>query len=99
MNGDITVLNQQIKLLRKTIPQMVAQEIVGVQPMTTPVRYNKRYWPYQYYLGFRYSYDEMADIERWCWRHFKGRFWRSDERFFAFKRQKDFNWFMLRWSK
>lgn len=34
MNGNITVLGQTISLLRKQIPAMVAQQIVGVQPMS-----------------------------------------------------------------
>lgn len=86
-----------IPLLRKHIPTLIAQDIVGVQPMV-PLGFNKKYWPYQYYCGFKYSYQQMEEIERWCWQHFKGRNWRSADRFFAFKRQKDYNWFMLRWS-
>lgn len=98
MNGDITVLNQQISLLRKTIPAMLAKEIAGVQPMSFPVLYNKRYWPYQHYVGFKYSYQQMEEIESWCWKNFKGRYWHSSERFYAFKRQADYNWFVLRWE-
>jgi hypothetical protein len=36
MKGNITVRGQTIALLRKQIPAMMAQQIAGVQPMSTP---------------------------------------------------------------
>jgi hypothetical protein len=80
----------------------MAQQIVGVQPMTGSAgsifnqynskEYNKKYWPYQYVIT-QHSYD----AERWCWERFKGRYWHSHGRKFVFKREKDAVLFALRW--
>jgi hypothetical protein len=93
-----------IPIVRKMMPVLVAQSIVGVQPRGISFeeyskwfiqrKYNKKYWPYQYAV-FDHS---VIEVERWCWTNFKGRYWHSDCRTFVFKRQKDYAWFMLKWG-
>lgn len=95
-----------IPILRTALPKLMAQQIVGVQPMTGSgsifnqffklKEYNKKYWPYQYYIDSS-SYS-ISDVERWCWDKFKGRYWHSHGRKFVFKREKDAAMFALRWS-
>ena len=101
---DHTVL---IPLIRKAIPSMVAQQIVGVQPMTGTggqslyakyfgeKEYNKKYWPYQVTIP---DSSKRYEAERWCWERFKGRYWNSHGRVYVFKRKEDYEWFLLRWS-
>lgn len=93
-----------IPMIRKVMPTTIAQQIVGVQPMTGFEKeyintiwgktYNKKYWPYQYTI----NRDEVFEAERWCWQHFKGRNWNNTHRMFAFKRSRDAVMFALRWA-
>lgn len=92
-----------IPMLRKIMPNTVAQQIVGVQPMTGTggksifnqffaKEYNKKYWPYQYVIT-----QNSNEAERWCWERFKGCYWSNYGRKFVFKREKDAVLFALRW--
>lgn len=91
-----------IPMIRKTMPQVIANQIIGVQPMTGVGRsifsqffdkqFNKKYWPYQYEIT-----QDSREAERWCWERFKGRYWNSYGRKFVFKREKDAVIFALRW--
>lgn len=92
-----------IPILRTALPNLMAQQIVGVQPMTNNLgifnqffdkQFNKKYWPYQYDV----VREDRWDIERWCWDNFKGRYWNSYGRKFVFKREKDAVMFAMRWS-
>lgn len=94
-----------IPVLRTALPNLMAQQIVGVQPMTGTggyslfnqffnKKFNKKYWPYQYYV----KVDVFSEVERWCWERFKGRYWNNYGRQFVFKREKDYTMFVLRWS-
>ena len=106
MAASVTATAQKILLpmIRKVMPQVMAQQIVGVQPMGAGTgsifnqyfykQYNKKYWPYQYYVNV----DVFSEVERWCWDRFKGRYWNNYGRQFAFKREKDYTMFILRWS-
>lgn len=85
------------------MPSLIAQRIVGVQPMTNNLgifnqffekKFNKKYWPYQYYVNV----DVFSEVERWCWDRFKGRYWNNYGRMFVFKREKDYTMFLLRWA-
>jgi hypothetical protein len=102
-----------IPMIRKTMPSLIAQDIVGVQPMPhntgkifsvksnydgikSLAKYlNKNYWPHQYTFKDTISNKE---VERWCYDNFKGRYWRSLHGIYAFKRARDYEWFVLRWS-
>ena len=81
-----------IPLIRKQLPRLIAQDIVGVQPMKSP--YNNKYWPYQTAVN---SY-EIKQIERWCYSCMKSGNWNNYGQFFAFKREADFLAFTLRWA-
>lgn len=92
-----------IPMIRKVMPSLIAQRIVGVQPMTNNLgifnqffekKFNKKYWPYQYYVNV----DVFSEVERWCWDRFKGRYWNNYGRMFVFKREKDYTMFLLRWA-
>lgn len=93
-------------LIRNIKPSTMAQQILGVQPMTGTGKswfsqyyyifqksYNKKYWPYQYTV----EWDSVEDAERWCWKQFKGRNWHSSGTAFVFKRKKDAALFVLKW--
>jgi hypothetical protein len=95
-----------IPIIRKVMPNLITQQITGVQPMSSPSghrhrmdlyfpkTYNKKYWPYQYDV----VREDRWDIERWCWDNFKGRNWNSYGSKFVFKREKDAVLFALRWA-
>jgi hypothetical protein len=93
-----------LPMIRKVMPTIMAQQIVGVQPMTNNLgifnrllykNFNKKYWPYQYFIDDK-TY-RISDVERWCWDQFKGRYWNNYGRNFVFKREKDAVMFALRW--
>lgn len=97
--------NVILPMIRKVMPNIIANQILGVQPMAAGTgsifnmafgdkKYNKKYWPYQYTVD-RAAYKEA---ERWCWERFKGRYWSSSGQRFAFKRSEDAAIFALRWS-
>jgi hypothetical protein len=100
----VTATAQQILLpmIRNVMPNLIAQQITGVQPMSYTgssifnsffaKEYNKKYWPYQYVIT-----QDSREAERWCWDRFKGRYWNSHGRKFVFKREKDAVMFALRW--
>ena len=107
MNGNISVTGQMISLIRKQIPVMIAQQIVGVQPIPSQAgsvfkrdimvgghTFNQRYWPYVKMV----LWNQYFDAERWCYQNFKSRNWRSQGQYFAFKRKEDYTFFMLRWE-
>jgi hypothetical protein len=81
MMGTITISGQQV-----TLPA----------PASLP-GFRSKYWPHQHYLGFKYPWSTIDEVEKWCWQNFKGRYWRSEGRFFGFKRERDYTLFMLRW--
>jgi hypothetical protein len=55
----------------------------------------KKYWPYQYEFPM---IPNRTDIERWCYKNFKSRNWRSMYGTYAFKHEKDYTLFLLRWA-
>jgi hypothetical protein len=62
---------------------------------------NKKYWPYQYKFEFDFHWareSQTIEIDRWCYKNFKSRNWRSMYGTYAFKRKEDFEWFLLRWA-
>lgn len=88
-----------------TTPVTIASQITGVQPMAINQDdifkfiygfngHNKKYWPYQIKLDL----DKLLAAERWCYVNFKSRNWRNVGGSFAFKRQEDYEWFLLRWA-
>jgi hypothetical protein len=96
-----------IPIIRKVMPGLIAQQIIGVQPMAPPTgnifsmnsvfgdkTYSKKFWPHQIMI----DRSKIVDAERWCWNRFKGKYWSSSGGRFVFKRSKDAVIFALRWS-
>lgn len=79
----------------KLISSTYAKELVNTVPRhheeVSP--HNKKYWPHQFVA----EWTKVHAMEQWCYKNFKGKHWRSTGRFFAFKRQKDYEWFILMW--
>lgn len=112
MNGNITVLGQMIPLIRKQIPAMVAQEIVGVQPMNE-VRLFKLRNPTKYKFSRAKWYEAEFDdkyyfeVDKWCEEQFGPhpknpdawcRWFHRDTYRIHFRDEKDYVLFCLRWS-
>lgn len=55
---------------------------------------NNRYWPYQFEIT---EWEQVRHAERFCYNSFKSRNWRNSGRYFGFKRQQDYEWFLLGW--
>jgi hypothetical protein len=93
-----------IPVLRTALPKLMAQDIIGVQPMSSDTGsifgklasevFNKKYWPHQYYV----NYLDRCEVERWCYDNFKSRNWNSYRNLFALKRKEDAMLFALRWG-
>jgi hypothetical protein len=103
-----------IPMIRKTMPSLIAQQIVGVQPMVgaggsifnMKSTYDGIKSLAQYlnknYWPHQYTIRGMTNInevERWCYDNVKGRNWRSLYGVFAFKHEADYAMFLLRWSQ
>lgn len=94
-----------IPILRTALPNLMAQQITGVQPMSgmfkvldktyLNVDQNSRYWPYKMVIEDWY---QISTAERFCYDNFKSRNWRNINRHFYFKRHEDAALFTLRWS-
>lgn len=94
MSTDLTEMQSvMLPMIRKVFPKLIANEILGVQPMGNP--YNTKYWPYVAEVPF----GNMAAVEKWCWQNFKGRHWRSRGQWIAFKREQDYAWYKLKWGE
>lgn len=93
MNTNLHELQKtMIPMIRRIIPTMIAQELVGVQPMGNS--FNKKYWPHSVEMPYRHQ----AEIEKWCWQNFRGRYWRTRGSWIAFKREADYSWYMMKWG-
>ncbi len=105
--ASVTATAQKIMLpmIRKVMPTRMAQQIVGVQPMDVSAgsvfnkavgghNFNPKYWPYTKMV----SWDRLFEAERWCYDNIKGRYWKNQGMYFAFKRKDDFALFTLMWS-
>lgn len=112
MNGNISVQGQMIALIRKQIPAMVAQQIVGVQPMNdarlfklrnpTKYKFSRAHW---YVAEFDDQY--YLEVEEWCKEQFGPhpknpdawcRWHHTYHNKIHFRDAKDYEWFMLRWG-
>jgi len=58
---------------------------------------NKKYWPFQYkVVPEKDAGRQVAELERFCYEHFKSGNWRNYGLHFAFKRQSDATFFVLK---
>lgn len=100
----IPVSNILLPMIRKLMPNLIAQQILDAQPQRGAAgriftswntrKYNIKYWPFQY-VNTKYN---SVDIEQWCWSKFKGRYWHSSRNTFVFKRAEDATMFKLKWD-
>lgn len=62
--------------------------------------YNKKYWPYQIRITPNEHqldhWELVADMQKFCYDHFKSGNWRNNGLYFVFKRQSDATFFSLR---
>ena len=79
-----------LPVIRKKM-KTLAKDIVNAQPMFSP--HNRTYWPHQATVWW----DDIYDIERWCYANLKSKNWRNRRQYFAFKREEDYLLFVLRW--
>lgn len=100
-----------IPILRTALPNLMAQQIVGVQPMNMgagqlfnksylnksylDIHQNKRYWPHRIVIKDWYDINKA---ERFCYDNFRSRNWRNITKYFYFKNQNDATLFTLRWG-
>jgi hypothetical protein len=102
-----------IPMIRKTMPTLFAQDMVGVQPMgrrtgsifkvKSDYADIKRVAQYINKKYWPYQHvitvrSSITEVERWCYANFKGRYWRSLYGVYGFKREADYSMFLLRWS-
>lgn len=95
-----------IPVIRNMVPKLLAQEIVGVQPMPNKAgsvfknvivgghTFKPKYWPYIKTIDWM----NYTQAERFCYSNFKSRNWRSQGQHFAFKREEDYLLFTLKWG-
>lgn len=84
-----------ISLVRNAMPSVIADEICSVQPMSTP--FNKEEWPYQIDVLPFVKYKDVIPMKQWCQETFGVNEWIASVQYFAFKTEKSFTWFKLRW--
>jgi hypothetical protein len=61
--------------------------------------YNKKHWPYQFRMLPKLdAWEQMCQLEAYCYEHFKSGNWRNNGLYFAFKRESDAALFVLRWN-
>jgi hypothetical protein len=62
--------------------------------------YNKRYWPHQFRLQpERDAWEQACRLEAYCIDNFEPGTWRNNGLYFAFQREQDAAFFMLRWGE
>lgn len=84
-----------ISLVRNAMPSVIAEQICSVQPMGAPFR--REEWPYQVDALPLAKYSDIVHMENWCRETFDVNEWTSFVQYFAFKTEKSFTWFKLRW--
>jgi hypothetical protein len=119
--ASVTATAQKIlmPMIRNLYPQVLAQSILGVQPMTGSVgevftvkkarlRYESKYkFSRAKWYDADHHYDDYEEVMAWCTEHFGPRPRRPDAwtRWYdihidriRFRDEKDYAWFVLRWS-
>jgi hypothetical protein len=100
-----------LPMIRKVYPTMIAQQIVGAQPMTMPESptrlqaYDEPFNMYPYIaqrhssmwdLGF--NPKDLQDMKEWCVATLQSSSWHYLQGKFFFRNETDRTMFMLRWS-
>jgi hypothetical protein len=73
-------------------PTVIKRKLESVQ--VGGHNFNPNYWPYTKMV----SWDQLFEAERWCYENLKGRHWKNQGMYFAFKRKDDYAFFILSWS-
>ncbi len=77
------------------IEQMKQNDVQRIMDiMVGGFQFNKTYWPYTKTV----AWHEVEEVDKFCYKHFRSRNWRSRGQHFAFKRKEDYEWFILRWA-
>jgi hypothetical protein len=114
MNGNISVQGQMIALLRKNIPKLMAQDIVGVQPMGTsaifapyiPKSLKYKFSRAKWYVA-EFDSRMYQEVREWCAEQFGpqdqypnawSRWHHLHANKIHFAYEKDYVLFVLRWS-
>lgn len=84
-----------VDFIRKAMPNKIAEELVGVQPMGSP--FSKEEYPYQINTLDFASFKDVIPMRQWCRETLKENEWKNSVQFFAFKNEQAYNWFLLRW--
>lgn len=84
-----------LPIIRKLMSQQLANEIIGVQPMSSP--HSTEEWPYQIDVLPFVKYADIIPMKRWCHETFDEGEWTATVQFFAFKTEEALSWFKLRW--
>lgn len=106
------MISVKMPLIKEVTPQILASEIVGVQPMTDttittslqPVTIDGIVITYYAVrIPYRYNTNNMNDIYEWCKKTFgenltDRRWYIRGSTTYLFKNEEDRNWFLLRWS-
>jgi hypothetical protein len=114
MNGNISVQGQMISLLRKVVPKLMAQDIVGVQPVPlgtrrmylipNPPKY--KFSRARWYVA-EFDLKDYPDVRLWCEQQFGphprypdawSRWHHTYSEKIHFAYEKDYVLFLLRWS-
>ena len=117
MKGTITVMGQPVLLpmIKQFTPQLLAQSIIGVQPMTSDVggifalkapkpkyKFSRAKW----YVA-EYNWVNQVEVVEWCTEQFGphpenpdawSRWNHKWQDRIQFRDEREYNWFILRWS-
>jgi hypothetical protein len=93
--SNISTLNRVIlPVIRRVMPTLVADSIIGVQPMSSP--FHKNEWPYQIDLVMKFK--DLTEIREWCRTNLNSEEYISNAHYFAFNTETAYAWFILRWA-
>ena len=93
--GNIATLNRVIlPIIRRVMPTLFANSIIGVQPMSSP--FHKNEWPYQIDLVMKFK--DLPEIREWCRTNLNCEEYISNAQYFAFNTETAYAWFILRWA-
>jgi hypothetical protein len=76
-------------------PEILAEEICKVQPMSSP--YSKEEWPYQVDALLSAKFEDVIPMKQWCKESLNEGEWAATVQYFAFKNEEAYSWFGLRW--
>ena len=77
-----------------SVEPMKQSDVQRIMDIMVGFENNKTYWPY----AKKVEWNEYNEAEKFCYKHFKSRNWRSYGMYFAFKREADYTLFLLRWA-